>query len=983
MNKILSNPFQICQRFWWSRYAILTIFSPALIVAAAWGAPSFLRGLLLLHGTQPTAMDSDLLWLTWISGMLVALGLAIYRMIGLHGPARMLDKHESAQDLPAHQLTDENQIQPFQFEWTWNRTTVGWPMLPTLVWIALTITYPLAAGYETVSDLISGGAITATTVGETTLWRSAMVSTVKGVGFAAATLFGLALLRTLCFSGRPGAGLIFGEGIAFWLVNKTPWGSKNLSFSPRLPLRLRGFTDDKKQLLPGHGQLLLNLIASLAVYSYWYIQSMQNETWHPGGWPVGFYALLLIYCLSAFGCLLAFFLDRFRFPLIIVVALYLVVASRLNDTNRYFQLVAEGPGTLPASDDLKTPHLFVDALANRPAENQYLDPPYLYDLYDKDFHFPIWPDGKRTLVVVSASGGGIQAAGWTSRVLTSLEKELPVLSESIGLASGVSGGSVGLLQYLAHRGPRKNDPDGKQWMQPDEKQLATIHTQATASSLEAVGWGLAFPDFTRRAFPFPVNKEIDRGWALEASWWNRMGRTPDDALWMKELRIRDLIAPTIAGQFPPVIFNATAVETGQRVLISPVRAFAVPPDDGQHPDYHAIDTPIDFLDFYGSAMSNPQSANPRVSTAVRLSATFAYVTPVAKPLQLRDDQINHESEELESRLDMHLCDGGYADNTGLVSAIRIIQDLIHRYQKDLEVGKQPPFERILFLRIEPFPENMATVVRDNTGLKTALLGPFTALTATRTSTQAERAELELSLLMDVSSQVLKIGQEDLAMTIQTKLNHLKATTDSNAIASIEGLETLKTEIAKFRTLVGQVQDVRSAAGGDIKPNRELGIQIRRIKSEIRDDTIKTLPPETSRVIKSIAGAIDDYDKAIKRSLNLPSAIDQSGEPIEIKTALFRFDTRNRPDDPSQSNSGSSHAPPLSWRLAATDLLAIEDAWQGIEREFNQNTDVGSAADADTYDADAPQTWQSSNEKVRRNTFRPSQLLKKGSRQENQ
>ena len=54
------------------------------------------------------------------------------------------------------------------------------------------------------------------------------------------------------------------------------------------------------------------------------------------------------------------------------------------------------------------------------------------------------------LVVVTAAGGGIQAAAWTAQVLAGLDRIYgPDFTRSVGLVSGVSGGSVGTMYYMA------------------------------------------------------------------------------------------------------------------------------------------------------------------------------------------------------------------------------------------------------------------------------------------------------------------------------------------------------------------------------------------------------------------------------------------------------------------------------------------------------------------------------------------------------
>ena len=100
---------------------------------------------------------------------------------------------------------------------------------------------------------------------------------------------------------------------------------------------------------------------------------------------------------------------------------------------------------------------------------------------------------------------------------------------------------------------------------------------------------------------------------------------------------------------------------------------------------------------------------------------------------------------LEKRLHLHFCDGGYADNPGLITAINAVKNLMEYYKRnDLDV----PFDRVVIVRIEPFPKTAAEVAKDNTGYTSAVYGPTAAMHATRVSSQAERGELELQLLQD-------------------------------------------------------------------------------------------------------------------------------------------------------------------------------------------------------------------------------------------
>ena len=872
-----------------ARYAVLTVFVPSLIVLSAWAAPPLLRGLLLVDLT-----NWHLAWLTWSSAMVVALGLAIYRVIQLHGDARM--GHESRQP-----WSDE--ISHGSVRWRWDSETIGWPLAPTAVWILASLTYPWAALRATLHELAVGDA------GSATFARGAL-SISLGLFLAASSLFFLALLRTVIVGGKSaGSGLVLGEGLAYWVVSRShkPLAERR---QPLLyfPIHFAGVTDPAtKRLLPGHPQLLVALFVSVTVYLLWYYRTVSEDSWVQPDWPVGFYLLLLAYCCSAIFSFLAFILDRYHIPATLTLAVY---AGLIADAHRYYELApaerqptTELNVTVDAEDNVLSA-----AIANRndePSTRPYLDELYGMDP-ERHFVFPKWSDGKRTMVVVTASGGGIQAAAWTSQVLTGLDQRSPHISESIGLISAVSGGSAGVMHCLAQRRPRSNNAAVDQLPAYNSEQRLAANRNAQASSLEAVGWGMAFPDFARTMCPFPLNPRIDRGWALEASWWDRLGSGPGESAMMQDLRIRDLIYPIRSGRMPPVIFNATSVETGQRVMISPVHTEAI--QQGKTVDYENVHSPIDLLDYYGKAVVDPRRINPRLTTAVRLSATFAYVTPVARPLPLAREAVD---DEHQSRFQMHLCDGGYADNTGLVAAIRLVHDLIVQYhtKMDEDPSFEPPFERVIFVRIEPFPDNAVKIMRDGTGLKGALLGPVAALAATRTSTQAERADLELALLMDLSAGTLAAEQDELAVlnsqrrALEKRLASMNLTSNSYAKlrGAVEGFSATATRLA-----------VKGAS------RAELESQLRRVQEEANQ-----LSDDQSA---AIVAAAEDFRKNTEPP--------PSRRRIEVKTVLFRFGA-GKEVPPSDADSDlSQHNPPLSWLLAESDVKALGASWKVYEKAFD-------------------------------------------------
>jgi hypothetical protein len=183
-----------------------------------------------------------------------------------------------------------------------------------------------------------------------------------------------------------------------------------------------------------------------------------------------------------------------------------------------------------------------------------------------------------------------------------------------------------------------------------------------------------------------------------------------------------------AGDLPVVVFNATVVETGQRLTASPVlkrRPTDPPPDSAQARE---------LLELY-------PRADPLVSTAVRLSATFPYISPICRPL---------EGEADDPRDDYHFCDGGYADNEGMAAAIDWLLALFDEHYLDPAV-RRGLFDQILFVRISPFPiEPRAAAAQANRGWLYATLGPLDALQHVRAASQAERNNVAAGLFIEAA-----------------------------------------------------------------------------------------------------------------------------------------------------------------------------------------------------------------------------------------
>lgn len=248
---------------------------------------------------------------------------------------------------------------------------------------------------------------------------------------------------------------------------------------------------------------------------------------------------------------LAFALDLYRVPVSVAMVLLTYALYQFSHTDHFFRLNPRRPAKQATAPPAPVPEL-------RDVARNWRLPETSRD-----------GEGSRrckTLVVVTASGGGIQATAWTCRVLVGLHQRYgDPFTRSVGLISAVSGGSVGALYYLDHwqqTGPPLPPADGAPWVN-NLPVPGTLCAQAMASSLEATAWGLAFPDLLRVVLPWAVPKTHDRGAWIEEAW--------RDRLLHPDARLTDWTRPVLEGAMPIPVFNATIVETGQRFLAAPVR----------------------------------------------------------------------------------------------------------------------------------------------------------------------------------------------------------------------------------------------------------------------------------------------------------------------------------------------------------------------------------------------------------------------------
>jgi Patatin-like phospholipase len=409
-----------------------------------------------------------------------------------------------------------------------------------------------------------------------------------------------------------------------------------------LPMAFRaGYFDLRTGLLyPGQWLTFLLLASSIALY--WTIGFLkQAKLGESFGVPAIAYVLLLLLNLNWILSTLAFFLDRYRIPLILPILVFIVPGNFLQRSDHYYAVHA-GIAVKPISPSrvLTAPSRVASGAAD-----------------------PRHPRGR--VVVIATAGGGIQAAAWTAEVLTGLHRQLhqgnkPVnFGDSVAMISAVSGGAVGTLFFMNEYQTRYD----RHGFTAGDAELGAIVENAEKPGLDDIAWALVYSDFWRAMFPYAKrsteDKLIDRGWALEEGWLNSGNIHADLANWREGVE---------EGWRPAAIFNATLVETGEPLLFS---TSDVRSDPAVEPHRRM------FTDLY------PNMDIPLV-TAVRLASTFPFVTPVARAVS--------------NKPEYHVADGGYYDNYGVYNLLEWLDEALATTPPE----RRPD---ILVIQIRSFPSD--------------------------------------------------------------------------------------------------------------------------------------------------------------------------------------------------------------------------------------------------------------------------------------
>lgn len=379
--------------------------------------------------------------------------------------------------------------------------------------------------------------------------------------------------------------------------------------------------------------------------------------------PILALVLILVISLTWLFGAIAFYADRYRLPVLTVFLLLLVIPRILHWTGaqeeHYISVAGvASPITLPTPGAILDRRIQLERQASRSG------------------------DATPTFIIVTSTGGGIHAAGWTAAILQRLEDKFgSSFHNHVLLMSTVSGGSAGLYTFLRELHGAQNG---------DQPRWGRMVDEAKCSSLEAVGWGLVYYDIPKAIVPLlpyldspseglndltesPLGK--DRTWGLRRAFARNLNDTyckspedptlmipleqvksdqsqnPDNAL---TLTLGAFNAMEGEHPYPAFSMNTTTVEDGARFLLANYRV-------EKHEAPLAPSPAESFLDVYGRERLGGGYPDLPLATAAQLSATFPYVSSAATfPADAHKQTV-------------HFVDGGYYDNDGTATAIEFLR----------------------------------------------------------------------------------------------------------------------------------------------------------------------------------------------------------------------------------------------------------------------------------------------------------------------
>ena len=258
---------------------------------------------------------------------------------------------------------------------------------------------------------------------------------------------------------------------------------------------------------------------------------------------------------------------------------------------------------------------------------------------------------KPKMVFINTSGGGLRSALWTVHVLSYLDSITNnQLFQKTHLITGASGGMIGACFYREEYLNNNMDsvvPNYTHMKQKVSKDLLN----PLAFSIATTDMIYRFKSFNDGNYSYTK----DRGWFFEKKLVDNLGC-------FKDKRLFDYKTPEYQSHIPMMIFSPSIVNDGRRLLISPQNITFL-----CHLDTTIFGNNIAYENLeYKSLFKNNNPLNLRVTSAIRMNATFPYILPMVL---------------LPTEPKIEVMDAGLRDNLGLSTSVSYIENFKHWINK--------------------------------------------------------------------------------------------------------------------------------------------------------------------------------------------------------------------------------------------------------------------------------------------------------------
>ncbi|VAW39906.1 hypothetical protein MNBD_GAMMA01-552, partial [hydrothermal vent metagenome] len=389
--------------------------------------------------------------------------------------------------------------------------------------------------------------------------------------------------------------------------------------------------------------------------------------------------MLALATLVSVGSTIAFLGERKGIPLLFIMVMIAVLTSMIAD-NHEIRTATDQPKFVSEKTTIKKHFTqWLEKRKRRPQGNMEKTPVFL----------------------IATEGGGIRAAYWTAIVLGHLQDINPNFGEHVYAISGVSGGSLGASVFNAlltqDRFMEQNSSVGNcekgnnNYFCRSKRILKEDFLAPTVASM-------MFPDAFQR-FCFFCRFD-DRAQALETAWeeaWDKEWQGLPDSQGIFNKPFQDLWFEDTEMKIPQLFLNSTVVETGQRIIATP------------------LDLGESFSATFHDALATFAVTNNALSlsTTVHTSARFTYVSPAGS---LERTDLPHAGKWIR------LVGGGYFENSGATAISEILTEILS-IQPDLNV--QPI---VIHISNEPdYPDRANNGTNSQARFLSEILSPILAI----------------------------------------------------------------------------------------------------------------------------------------------------------------------------------------------------------------------------------------------------------------